>query len=273
MSEYTRELFCTASQAILLRDPQKIADAATSRMGSHISDQLRAIQQFTNPSQIFGSLLNHTIFHGIDKIPETGGLVVIANHPTPLDSPAVLTPVLQKRNDVRILAARRIFSRDLIERYPLIRDHVLFVSSENKGNPSSEMITMMKTAMNHVKSGGAVIIFPSGVLESLPRFYSRQPEEGVWHPFAAKMARIEGVTTIPTYIHAHMSRCTLQVKAFSRELGIALYPSELLRLKNQLNFQISIGNPIMSDEMQMFPSNKEATLYLRQRTLSLAATL
>jgi len=92
-----------------------------------------------------------------DEIPKTEPLLAVANHPGMYDSIGAIVAV--GREDVRVVAARREFFRVL----PNISNHLLTIE-----NDASLRLEAVRHIIQSLKTGQAVIIFPSGKLEPEP---------------------------------------------------------------------------------------------------------
>ena len=260
-----RELFYVGQQVLLGKSKPEITDAVTERLRRYIRDSFPSDSRDSSSSQNFDGFLSKHHITGIERIPEKGGLVVTPNHPTVLDGAIVAAIVEQRRKDFKIIAAHRIFSDDLLNEVPVLSDKFLFVNM----NKPADMIATKKAAARHITNGGSIIIFPSGRHESLPHWYSRAPVEAAWNPFAAKLARMDNVQTVPMHIHAHMSRVTLNARLFASKAEKCLYGAEFLDLNERRGFMITIGEVIASEQLQAFRTPKMAAGYLRDVTLSL----
>ena len=115
-----------------------------------------------------GSWLLHRMaggmrLHGLERVPSTGPLVVVANHPGMTDTVALLA-ALAARPDLLVIALDRPFLRAL----PHVARHLIFVGDD----PASRM-TVLRTAARHLQQGGALLTFPAGEIEPDPAAFGR----------------------------------------------------------------------------------------------------
>lgn len=89
--------------------------------------------------------------------PADGPLLVVANHPGLLDTMALFTAI--PRADLRILAVTRPFLRAL----PNIASHLFSV-----GATATTRMAAVRTAVRHLRAGGALLTFPAGRIEPDP---------------------------------------------------------------------------------------------------------
>ena len=94
---------------------------------------------------------------GADRIPATGPLICVANHPGLVDAPALVQTI--GRADLRIIAAERPLLRAL----PGIAAFLIEVPAEGPGRAHA-----LRAAVRHVRSGGALLTFPAGRIEADP---------------------------------------------------------------------------------------------------------
>jgi len=94
---------------------------------------------------------------GIDLIPADGPLLLAANHPGGLDSLAILSCV--PRKDVKVLLSDVPFTRAFIA----ARQYFIFVPTGR-----ADRAATLRTAIDHLRNGGSVLIFPHGDVEPDP---------------------------------------------------------------------------------------------------------
>lgn len=97
---------------------------------------------------------------GKEQLPPDGPLLIAANHPGTYDGLAVASAV--SRQDLRIVASANPFFRAL----PNTRQYFIYVARDI----FARMITI-RTALRHLQSGGALLIFPYGRVEPDPLHY------------------------------------------------------------------------------------------------------
>lgn len=104
---------------------------------------------------------------GCENIPETGSLLIASNHPGSCDS--LLIAACLPRDDLKIIAAGFSMLRGL----PNASKHLIFVESR-KGSPRNSSV--VRAAIRHLQSGGALLIFPGGCIEPDPTVLSGAAE-------------------------------------------------------------------------------------------------
>src|SRR5262249_15488217 len=126
----------------------------------------------------------------LDRIPRTGAIIIVANHPTGLLDGVALSALLQRiRSDVKFLA------NDLLAGIPELRDRVLPIDM------AGSSVRGLRQAMRHLSNGGCLVIFPAGEVSHL-QWRSGTIEDSSWSTTAARLAERLRVSTIPVYISA-----------------------------------------------------------------------
>jgi putative hemolysin len=90
-------------------------------------------------------------------IPEKGPLLVVSNHPGMVDGFLVTGAI--PRNDLKVVVSNLPFFTNL----QLLREHVIYTTKQ-----THERLTVVREAIRHLRSGGALVIFPGGNIEPDP---------------------------------------------------------------------------------------------------------
>lgn len=96
---------------------------------------------------------------GTEYLPPKGPLLIVANHPGYTDAAALLATI--PRADLRIVAEESAF----FDALPNTSHHLLSVAKA-----SAARLGVVRQAARHLRSGGAVLIFPGGQIEPDPAF-------------------------------------------------------------------------------------------------------
>jgi putative hemolysin len=155
------------------------------------------------------------------SIPETGALIVAANHPTgALDGLALLALVRRRRADVKLLANGWLTSVR-----PLAPD---LVPVEAFGDGRRSNVAPMRAALRWLRGGHALVVFPSGAVSHF------HPVTGVvadpvWQHGAARLARLAGASLVPCFIEGRNSTLFQALGLLNPWFRTALLPRELLK--------------------------------------------
>jgi hypothetical protein len=109
---------------------------------------------------------------GAEHIPLEGPLLIASNHPGAYDSVAILSSL--PRNDLKIVVSDVPFLRNL----PALGRHMIYTISGVHGR-----MTALRSMIRQVQEGGAVLIFPSGLVDPDPAVLPGAYQElGAWSP-------------------------------------------------------------------------------------------
>lgn len=155
------------------------------------------------------------------RIPETGRLLIVANHPCgALDALALLDFVGRIRSDVRIVA------NDLLAGIDGLAPLVLPVRILG-GQPQVSSLRAIESAL---AQGQCVILFPAG---EVSRLGLRGIADGPWRRGLMRFALATGAPVLPVRIEARNSALFYGASALFRPAGTALLPREILRQRQQ----------------------------------------
>lgn len=199
----------------------------------------------------------------IDRIPATGPVVVVANHPHGLVDGMVLAELIGRvRTDYKIL------TRSLLTGIPEIEQFMIPVPFPHEEDSIQKSLTMRKTAMAHLASGGVVVLFPSGVVASSDTWWGPAIERD-WNPFTAKMILKSGAAVVPVRFSGANSRAYQiadKVSATARQ-GLLLH--EVVHALNKSQ-RPHVGVPFSRSEIEeRAAAPRELMSWMRSETLAL----
>ena len=200
----------------------------------------------------------------IARIPPTGPLVVVANHPHGLVDGMVLAELMGRvRTDYRIL------TRSLLTGVTEISHFLLPVPFPHEEGALEKNLDMRRRAMEHLADGGAIVVFPSGAVAA-----ARTPfgpaVEAEWNPFTAKMIQRSGATVLPVRFPGQNSRLYQLAALTSPTLRQGLLLHEVVHALNRPQRPV-IGHPLGPEEIARRAANPRQLMEaLRNHTLSLS---
>jgi len=98
---------------------------------------------------------------GVENIPSHGPLVIASNHPASIDS--ILISALITRPDYKVIIGDIPF----FEHLPHVKENAIFAPDLRI---TSGRMQVIREAIRHLKSGGALLIFPRGSIEADPAY-------------------------------------------------------------------------------------------------------
>ena len=199
----------------------------------------------------------------VARIPATGPVVVVANHPHGLvDGLVMARLVMQVRGDFKIL------TRSLLTGIEEIAYHMVPVPFPHESDALEKGLEMRKLAMDHLAAGGVVILFPSGQVATSAGYFG-PAIEAEWNVFTAKMVQKSGAVVLPIFFPGQNSRWFQMANKLSSTIrqGLLLHEVEFALNKPQAPV---IGEPIQRDAIAEWSANPRGFVaWLRERTLAL----
>lgn len=200
----------------------------------------------------------------LDRIPKTGPVVIVANHPHGLIDGMVMAELIgHVREDYRILT--RAFLTDLDEDAGRFLIPVPF---PHEPDAQAKMVEMRKQAMAHLNAGGVVALFPSGVVASSNAMFGPMIEDE-WNLFTAKMIRISGARVVPLFFPGANSRWYQMANQISPVLRQSLLIHEIVRACGKPQSPI-VGEPFDDAEVkERLKDPRDCMAWMRDVTLNL----
>ncbi|MBR9890524.1 acyltransferase [bacterium] len=203
----------------------------------------------------------------IARIPKDGPVVVVANHPHGLVDGMILADLIGRvRTDYRIL------TRSLLTGVKEIEEFMIPVPFPHEESAREQSLEMRARAMDHLKGGGVIALFPSGVVAASQSLLG-PAIEAVWNPFTAKMIQRSGATVVPIYFPGQNSRAYQIANRVSPTLRQGLLIHEVMHACGRPQKPV-VGKPITPDTVQAWNgTQREFVAWLRDATLRLRTEL
>ena len=197
------------------------------------------------------------------KIPKTGPLIIVANHPHGLVDGMVLCEIMSRvRDDFQIM------TRAFLAKVPDINDRMLPVAFDHEDDAIKKNVQARKSALEHVKNGGCLILFPAGRVAHSETLFG-EAIDGEWTNFLARLVMRGKANVVPMFFHGQNSRLYLLAARFSPTLRQGLLMHEVTRSLNT-DMRPIVGDAIPFKEMEALNlSPKDLAAHLRSHTLKL----
>lgn len=209
----------------------------------------------------------------VENIPESGPIVVVANHPFGIVDGLILNQLMHsRRKDYYILTNEVLLKADRMVQWLLPID-----DSETAEGTAKNRSSILKS-MHHLKSGGALCVFPAGRL-ARPLSWFGPFEDRPWQPLTAHfLTRIKASekspapTLVPIYFEGNNSilfRIAAMFKMFTITRSLVIH--ECMNKQNK-EIGVRIGRPIKPDSIPQGLSHDALAAWMRDQTLALGDT-
>lgn len=143
-------------------------------------------------------LLNTTLEispNDLARIPKTGGLIVVANHPHGIMDGLFVGSLMHKvRDDFKIIMNEATTM-------PGLEDHLLFVSILGSAKENARKnIQVMRKAIEWLKAGHAIVLFPAGEISSIKHFHEKIALDNTWNTNVIRLSTSGNAPILPILI-------------------------------------------------------------------------
>ena len=200
----------------------------------------------------------------IDHIPLDGPVVVVANHPHGLVDGMILADLIgRRRTDYKILTRALLTGIDEVA-----ASYMIPVPFPHEPDAQRKSVEMRAQAMAHLKEGGLISVFPSGVVASSDSMFGPAMERE-WAVFTAQMIRRSGARVVPIFFPGANSRAYQMANRISATLRQGLLLHEVVNSCNRPQKPV-VGPPLTDEQMELLHSDPRGCMaWLREHTLAL----
>jgi putative hemolysin len=202
--------------------------------------------------------------HQLNRIPKEGPVVVVANHPHGMVDGMIFADLIGRvRPDYRILTRSLLTSIDEVA-----GSYMIPVPFPHDPDAQRKGVEMRAKAMAHLKDGGVVALFPSGVVASSETWWG-PAVEAEWNVFTAKMIRRSGAQVVPMRFPGQNSRAYQIANQVSPMLRQGLLLHEIAHACDKPQGPI-VGQPLSREEIDRWSGDPRGFMaWLRAHTLAL----
>lgn len=200
-------------------------------------------------------------------IPATGPLLIVANHPTGIPDAAILGHLIdtQVRRDARFVVG------DAFAVIPGLNGAVisLHLPSTFGNSPADAPRRRAKAFVevrDHLKSGGAVVLFPSGPEAVVHK--SGALLDAPWRKSVFQLAMEVRASVTPVFIGARISRLRLLCRMINKLFYDAAASYEVRHMTGR-DVLVSFGTTWSPEELGQIGSAEEIARHLRHETYGL----
>jgi len=209
------------------------------RKARRMADTIQPMTGQAALDYVSGLLALDVAVEGLERVPTTGPIVTISNHPTGIaDGVAVYDALKRVRTDLIFFA-----NADAHRVAPGFADILIPVELNNsKRSREATRLTLQRTN-TALEAGRALVTFPSG---RLARKRDGVLTDEPWMPTAVTLGRRFHAPLVPIHVAGPWSFLFHFFDGFSGELRDITLFHELLNKRGQ-HFRIVIGEPIDAD--------------------------
>lgn len=198
----------------------------------------------------------------IARIPRSGPLIVVANHPFGAVEGMILGRILRSvRQDTRIVA------NELLGRIPPLRELFILVDAYGGEGATEANHLPLRRCMRWLKAGGVLGMFPAGDVCRL-RWRGLRIAEGPWTEMVARLARSTGCRVLPVFFSGRNSLAFHTLGLIHPRVRTLLLPRELINKRGR-TIDVRVGSVISLKRLEHLPTDAQITAHLRHRTLML----
>lgn len=202
----------------------------------------------------------------LERIPENGAFIAIANHPYGALDGLLLMKLLASRNkDFKVMA------NILLNRIPQLEDRIVGVNPFDGSEHQISSFKGMKHSLVHLRANKPLGIFPSGEVSTY-RKDLKCISDGPWDLKVIKLIQKAQVPVIPIYFEGGNSRLFHLLGRIHPSLRTIRLPAEFSNKKGQ-KLRVRIGKPVKVNTLNEIEDHQKLARYLRAKTYALGTAL
>ncbi len=198
----------------------------------------------------------------LERIPKSGPLVVVANHPLHgIDGLAIAHMLSHVRDDVKVMLT------STFDGIPGMAEHGIFVN-ESAGPSARSRSESTREAIEWLKAGHVVVLFPAGQGSCVPSERPHYPVDGPWLKGTSLLIKKSGAQVLPIFVHGRPSLLIQAVRQVLPQVALFLLLREIVRQRGR-RVRLEVGQALNAEEV-LAQGDAEAQLeFLRERTYAL----
>jgi len=199
----------------------------------------------------------------LNAIPETGPLVVVANHPYGVLDGLIINQLMQRvRTDFKVL------TNGVLCKAPEANHNLLPISFAQTDEAMKTNLSTRKAAREILKQGGCIVVFPAGGVSSIPTWKDKVAQDTEWQLFIGSLIQGAKTDVLPIFFEGQNSRIFQFASLISSTFRLALFLKELAdRIGSHVG--VVIGDTIPYSQLTQFDSKADLLCHLRSETYKL----
>src|SRR5271168_3716485 len=201
----------------------------------------------------------------LGRIPKTGPVVFVANHPYGVLDGIVISWLVEKvRSDFVVLTHAGL------RRAQEVHDFVLPIDFSGTEEAQETNLKSRAAARALLDKGGAVIVFPAGAVSTAPDRLGLHPAvDARWQPFVGQLIQRAKATVVPIWFGGQNGRLFQIASHVSLTLRLSLIFHEV---KSRIGtaLPVAVGAPISFETISQIKDRQALADDLKDRTYALA---
>lgn len=182
-----------------------------------------------------------------DRIPETGPVFIVSNHPTSIADGVVIDDLVRPvRNDLVYFA-----NSDAFRVAPRFDEFLIPVEWEAHKRNRRKTKETLRLSLQALERDAAIVIFPAG---RIAKYRDGELRDPAWEPTAVTLARRKGAPILPVHMTGRSSRLYYLADKVSEPLrDMTLFHEMLVRKGRQS--RVTFGPPIQPEQLKGEPED------------------
>ncbi|MEP1384073.1 MAG: lysophospholipid acyltransferase family protein [Paraglaciecola sp.] len=169
------------------------------------------------------------------KIPKEGPVVIASNHPFGgIEGVILAWAIEQVRPDIKVMANQGL------KIFPELQDYFIFTNPLSENDPKNA--PSIRQCLKHVKSGGALLLFPAGRVSYFHKDTKRIADH-TWNRIVASIASRAKAPYVPVFVSGLNSPLFYRLGRIYYRLRLLMLARELTNKQNA-KIKVSAGFPI-----------------------------
>lgn len=199
------------------------------------------------------------------RVPTTGPLVVVANHPFGVLDGVVISHLVHRvRKDFLVL------TNEVLTRAEELRPFLLPIDFAQTPQALQTNLKSRAVAKAHLQAGGCLVVFPAGGVSTTPTPWHKQATDTEWKSFTGRLISQARAPVVPFFFVGQNSRLFQLASHVSMTLRLSLLFKEVHdRIGSEVH--VRVGETIAFDQLANINDRVAFMRHLRERTYELGA--
>lgn len=199
------------------------------------------------------------------RVPTTGPLVVVANHPFGVLDGVVISHLVHRvRKDFLVL------TNEVLTRAEELRPFLLPIDFAQTPQALQTNLKSRAAAKAHLQAGGCLVVFPAGGVSTTPTPWHKQATDTEWKSFTGRLISQARAPVVPFFFVGQNSRLFQLASHVSMTLRLSLLFKEVHdRIGSEVH--VRVGETIAFDQLANINDRVAFMRHLRERTYELGA--